>query len=149
VRNLDGSIQLVANYSDWKAIKKITVTEKTDPLTVMEFLASLTGSVDNKVEANLKKIVDLGKLDKAIEELGLTKGDATKALEEINSRTISKVINEISANPKYQKNQQKELAEFLKAYATRKTLKACGLMVDYTQIEIPGMGRLKKKVPKE
>ncbi|MFA5126307.1 MAG: hypothetical protein WC462_04890 [archaeon] len=48
-----------------------------------------------------------------------------------------------------QKNQQKEVAEFCKVYATRKCLKACGLMVDYTQIEIPGMGRLKKKVPKE
>ena len=84
------------------------------------------------------------KLDKTIDELGLTKGDAVKALEEINSRKIAKVINEISANPNYQKNQQKEIGEFLKTYATRKTLKACGLMVDYSQIEIPGMGRLKK-----
>ena len=144
MRILEGSIQLVANYSDWKAIKKITITEKTDPLNIIEFLASLTGSVDGKVEYNLKKIVDLEKLDKAINELGLTKGDAVKALEEINSRKIAKVINEISANPNYQKNQQKEIGEFLKTYATRKTLKACGLMVDYSQIEIPGMGRLKK-----
>ncbi|OQA31913.1 MAG: hypothetical protein BWY55_00210 [archaeon ADurb.Bin336] len=144
MRILEGSIQLVANYSDWKAIKKITITEKTDPLNIIEFLASLTGSVDGKVESNLKKIVDLEKLDKTIDELGLTKGDAVKALEEINSRKIAKVINEISANPNYQKNQQKEIGEFLKTYATRKTLKACGLMVDYSQIEIPGMGRLKK-----
>lgn len=144
MRILEGSIQLVANYSDWKAIKKITITEKTDPLNIIEFLASLTGSVDGKVEYNLKKIVDLEKLDKTIDELGLTKGDAVKALEEINSRKIAKVINEISANPNYQKNQQKEIGEFLKTYATRKTLKACGLMVDYSQIEIPGMGRLKK-----
>jgi len=146
---MEGSIQFVANYDDWKAVKKQTITEKTDPLTVMEFLAGLTGSVDNKVEANLKKKVDLNKLDTAINSLGLAKGDAVKALEEINSRTIAKVINEISQIPELQKNQQKEVADFCRAYATRKTLKACGLMIDYTQIEIPGMGRLKKKVPKD
>jgi len=146
---MEGSIQFIANYDDWKAIKKQTITEKTDPLTVMEFLASLTNSVDAKVEMNLKKKIDLPKLDAAIDALGLARGDAVKALEEINSRTISKTINEISQIPELQKNRQKEVAEFCKVYATRKCLKACGLMVDYTQIEIPGMGRLKKKVPKE
>jgi hypothetical protein len=141
---MEGSIQLVANYDDWKAIRKQTITEKTDPLVVMEFLAGLTNSVDAKVESNLKKILALDKLDSAINSLGLTKGDAVRAMEEINSRSISKVINEITALDKYQKNQQKELADFCKVYATRKCLKACGLMIDYTQIEIPGMGRLKK-----
>jgi len=146
---MEGSIQLVANYDGWKAIKKQTITEKTDPLTVMEFLASLTTSVDNKVEVNLRKKVDLDKLDAAINSLGLARGDAVKALEEINSRTISKTINEISQIPTLQKNQQKEVGDFCRAYASRKCLKACGLLIDYSQIEIPGMGRLKKKVPKD
>jgi hypothetical protein len=146
---MEGSIQLIANYDDWKAIKKQTITEKTDPLTVAEFLASLTTSVDRKVEANLRKKVALDKLDLAITQLGLMKGDAVKALEEINSRSISKVINEISQVPELQKNQQKEVADFCRVYAIKKVLKACGLLVDYSQIEIPGMGRLKKKVPKE
>ena len=146
---MEGSIQFIANYDDWKAIKKQTITEKTDPLTVMEFLASLTTSVDTKVEVNLKKKVDLDKLDAAINTLGLARGDAVKALEEINSRVISKTINEISQIPTLQKNQQKEVADFCRAYATRKCLKACGLLIEYSQIEIPGMGRLKKKVPKE
>jgi hypothetical protein len=141
---MEGSIQLIANYDDWKAIRKQTITEKTDPLTVAEFLAGLTSSVDSKVEFNLRKKVDLAKLDKVIEELGLAKGDAVKALEEINSRSISKVINEISQIPELQKNQQKEVGDFCRVYAFKKVLKACGLMVDYSQIEIPGMGRLKK-----
>lgn len=141
---MEGSIQLIANYDDWKAIRKQTITEKTDPLVVAEFLASLTKSVDGKVEANLRKIVALDKLDKAIEELGLAKGDAIKAMEEINSRKISSVINEISAIETRQKNQRKEIADFCKAYASRKCLKACGIVVDYSQVEIPGMGRLKK-----
>jgi len=142
---MEGSIQFIANYDDWKAIKKQTITEKTDPLTVIEFLASLTKSVDGKVESNLRKIVALDKLDKAIDELRLAKGDAVRAMEEINTRKVSSVINEISNIPTLQKNRQKEVGDFCKAYATRKCLKACGLMVDYSQIDIPGMGRLKKK----
>ncbi|MEI7960911.1 MAG: DUF2666 family protein [archaeon] len=145
---MEGSIQLIANYDDWKAIKKQTITEKTDPLTVAEFLASLTNSVDAKVEFNLRKKVALDKLDKALTDLGLIKGDAVRALEEINTRAVSKVINEISQIPTLQKNQQKEVADFCRVYAIRKALKSCGFMIDYTQIAIPGMGRLKKKVPK-
>lgn len=141
---MEGSIQFIANYDDWKVVRKQTITEKTDPLTVMEFLANLTNSVDGKVESNLRKIVDLTKLDNAIEELGLAKGDTMKVLEAINSRKISSIINEISAIEHLQKNQQKEVADFCRTYATRKALKSCGLMVDYTQIEIPGMGKLKK-----
>ena len=49
MRILEGSIQLVANYSDWKAIKN-NYNRKTDPLNIIEFFASLTGSVDGKVE---------------------------------------------------------------------------------------------------
>lgn len=141
---MEGSIQFIANYDDWKAIRKQTITEKTDPLVVAEFLASLTNSVDGKVESNLRKIVALEKLDKAIDELGLAKGDAVKALEEINSRKVGAVIKEISTVERLQKNQQAEVADFCRVYATRKCLKACGIMVDYTQVEIPGMGRLKK-----
>jgi hypothetical protein len=140
----EGSIQLVANYADWKAIKKITITEKTDPRTVAEFLAGLTMSVDNKIEANLRKIVDLDKVDKAIAELELGKKDTGKAIEEVGSRKVSSVINEITIKPELQKNEQKELQQFCKAYAMRKALKATGIVVDYSEIDIPGMKRLKK-----
>ena len=141
---MEGSIQLVANYDDWKAIRKITITPSTDPLTVAEFLANLTKSVDSKVEFNLKKIVALEKIDAAIAECGLGKGDVAKAIEEVSSRKVGSVIKEISAVAGMQKNRQGELADFLRAYAMRKALKACGIIVDYSEIEIPGMGRLKK-----
>ena len=141
---MEGNIQLVANYDDWKAIRKITITPQTDPLTVAEFLANLTKSVDSKVEFNLKKIVALERIDAAIAECGLAKGDVAKAIEEVSSRKVNSVIKEISAIPSLQKNRQSEVADFLKAYAMRKALKACGIIVDYSEIEIPGMGRLKK-----
>ena len=140
----EGSIQLLANYADWKAIKKITITEKTDPRTVAEFLAGLTMSVDNKIEFNLKKIVDLEKVDKAIAEVGIEKKDTAKAIDEVNSRKISSVIKEITEKPELQKNEQKELQQFCKAYAMRKALQAAGIVVDYSEIDIPGLKRLKK-----
>ncbi|MEM4710129.1 MAG: DUF2666 family protein [Candidatus Diapherotrites archaeon] len=137
-------IQFVANYDDWVAIRKLKIEPATDPRTVMEFLAGLTNSVDSKVEENLRKIVDLKKVDDAIASLGLGKKDVAKALEEINSRKVSSAIKEICALPELQSAEQKELEQFCRIYATKKALKECGLMVDYSNIEIPGMKKLKK-----
>ena len=142
---MEGTIQFIANYDDWKAIKKIRITEQTDPRSVAEFLAGLTTSVDNKIEDNLRKVVELGKVDAAIDELELGKKDTAAAIEEVNSRKISGAINEVTKLEKFQKNEQRELQQFCRAYAMRKALKACGITVDYSNVEIPGMKRLKKK----
>jgi hypothetical protein len=137
-------IHFIANYDDWIAIRKLKVEPATEPITIMEFLAGLTTSVDTKVEQNLRKIIELEKLDKAIQELELGKKDFAKALESINSRGISSAIKEICAKPELQKNVVKELEDFCKTYATKKALKQCGLKADYSEIEIPGMKRTKK-----
>ena len=137
-------IQFIANYEDWVAIKKLKVTPETQPIVVMEFLSSLTYSVDSKVEANLKKIVDLTKLDAALNALELGKGESSKALQEVTSRKITSVINEITTLEKFQKNEQKELWDFCMVYATRKALKACKLQVDYSDVDIPALKKLKK-----
>lgn len=141
---MEGSIQFISNYEDWKAVKKIKITEQTAPKTVAEFLASLSTSLDAKVESNLRKIVALEKLDARIAELGFGKGDSAKAVEEINSRKISAVINEITDKQELQANEKKELQQFCRVYATKKALKECRIMVDYSEIDIPGMKRLKK-----
>lgn len=137
-------VQFVANYDDWVAVKKLKIAPETHPLVVAEFLAGLTVSVDGKIEQNLAKLVDLKKLDDAINELGFGKGDSARALEEINSRKISRVISEITSLEKFQKNEQKELWDFCIAYATRKALKECSLMVDYSEVDIPALKKLKR-----
>lgn len=137
-------ISFIANYEDWVSIKKLKVEPATTPKTVMEFLASLTTSVDRKVEGNLRKIVALDKLDKAIDELGLAKKDYAAAIEGLNSRAVNSVIKEITEIETLQKNEKKEIADFCRAYAARKILKQIGVMVDYSEIEIPGMKRLQK-----
>ncbi|MFA4907091.1 MAG: DUF2666 family protein, partial [archaeon] len=96
-------IQFISNYKDWISVKKLKITEQSDPKTVMEFLASLTMSVDNKVEANLAKIVELGKLDAALKEViqgaGKKENEVAAILAAVASSKINKVITEITEKP--------------------------------------------------
>jgi hypothetical protein len=140
----DKYISFISNYDDWVSIKKLKIEPATDPKTIMEFLASLNNGIDAKVEANLGKIIDLKRIDAAINEIGLERKDIAKALEEVSSRKVNAVIKEITALPNLQKNEQGEMEDFCRVYAMRKALKACGLQVDYSEVEIPGMKRLKK-----
>lgn len=139
-------IQFIANYDEWQAVKKIKIEEKTSPVTVMEFLASLGTGIDKKIEANLRKVVDLKKIDSALSELqaGKSKEQIAETIAEINSRKVNAVINEICGKPEMQPKEQKELQQFCKVFAMRKALNACELSVDYSSVEVPGMGRLKK-----
>ena len=143
---MDKSIQLIANYDDWVSIKKLKIEDKTDPRTVMEFLASLTISVDRKVEQNLGKLVDLKKLDAMLAELpaGKSEAEIAEILKAASSGKVSGVINEITAVESLQKNEQKELAGFCKVYALKKALGKAGLSVDYSSVAIPGMKRVMK-----
>lgn len=145
---MDQQIQLISNYDDWVAIKKLKITDKTVPLSIMEFLASLTTSLDRKVEDNLRKIVALDKLDSILnEEIAEGKGIANieKNLAVVSGRKINSIINEICEIEGMQKNMKKELSEFCKVYAMKKALKEVKLMIDYSEIKIPGMKKAKKK----
>ena len=142
-------IQFISNYKDWVSVKKLKITEQSDPKTVMEFLAGLTTSVDSKVEANLAKIVELGKLDSALKEViqgvGKKENEIAAILAAVASSKVNKVIAEITEKASAEKGVRKELVGFCKAYAMRKALKECGLAIDYSGIEIPGMKRVMKK----
>jgi hypothetical protein len=146
---MEEGIQLIANYEDWKAIKKLTVTEATAPLTIAEFLASLVYSTDDKIAENLAKTVELNKVDSALAELDLGKGDAGKALDEVSSRAVNKTINEICKLDKFDGPTQKELIGLCKIYAVKKALKACGIMSAYHEAELPNLKRVKKAAKKK
>ena len=143
---MDNGIQFVANYEDWVAIKKLRIEPQTNPKTIMEFLASLTNGIDAKVEANLRKTVNLDALDAVLQGInpGKSEEEIAAAIKELNTRAVSQKINEITSLPQLQANEKKELQGFCRAYAARKILKKAGVEVDYSEIEIPGMKRLKK-----
>jgi hypothetical protein len=140
-------IQFVANYDDWVSIKKLKIEQGMDPRTIMEFLASLTMSVDKKVEENLRKLVDLKQVDDAINAVfsgGKGAAAINEALAAVNSSKVNTAINAISAKEEWQKGEQKEIQDFCKVYAMRVALKKCNLAIDYSGIEIPGMKRVMK-----
>jgi len=142
----DKYIQFMANYDDWVSIRKLKIEEATDPRSIMEFLGSLGTSIDSKVEDNLRKIVKLERVDEAIAALDIGKKDTAKALEEVNSRKVGSAIKEIVEELKgLSKPEKKEVEQFCRLYAMKKALKQTGIMVDYSEINIPGMKRLKKK----
>ena len=144
---MEEQIQFMANYQDWKSIKKLKIEAATEPRTIMEFLASLETGIDRKIEDNMRKIIELGKVDAAIAEIETGKGAEAVAeiIAQVNSRKVGSAINEICKKEEFQKNVQKELIGFCKVYAMRKALSNQGLFVDYTNVEIPGMKRLMKK----
>lgn len=145
---MDGQIQFISNYEDWVAIKKLKITEKTNPKTVMEFLARLTTSLDRKIEDNLRKLVKLNEVDTILnEELASGKGvvNIEKNLAVVSGRKVNSVIKEICEIEGMQKNEKKALSDFCKVYSMKKALKEVKLMVDYSEIKIPGMKKSKKK----
>ena len=139
-------IQFIANYDDWKAIKKLKIEENTPPRTIAEFLASLGTGIDRKIGENLAKEIDLAKLDAALAELpkGKTVEEIAEIIRDVTSRKINSVINEICDKPEFEPKDKKELKQFCKVYALRKSLMELGLSVDYSSVEVPGMSRLKK-----
>ncbi|MFH1224935.1 MAG: DUF2666 family protein [Candidatus Diapherotrites archaeon] len=140
------TMQFIANYDGWVSVKKLKIEPATEPRTIMEFLASLGTGIDAKVEANLRKTVELAKVDAVLAQVPAGKSEEQIAgvLKAMNSRAVTGAINEITALEKFQKNEQKELADFCRVYAMRKKLRECGLNIDYSSIEIPGMKKIKK-----
>ena len=144
---MEESIQFMANYSGWTAIKKLKIEAATDSKTVMEFLASLSVSFDRKIEENLRKVIDLSLVDKAMEEVEAGKGkeQIAEIIAQVNGRNVNRAIKEACEKPELQKNEKVELIGFCKVYAMKKTLEKAGLSVDYSSVEIPGMKRIMKK----
>lgn len=142
---MEESIQFIANMKGWVSVKKLKVTEQTDPKSVMEFLASLGTGIDRKVEENLGKIVEIEKLNAVIDEvLSETGKSAGEIIQAVNGRKVNSVINELVEKEEWQKGEKKEAGEFLKVYAMKKALKTVKVRVDYSEIQIPGMKKVKK-----
>ena len=143
---MEKTVQFIANYDGWQTVKKLKIEDKTDARAIMEFLASLSTGLDVRVEQNLGKAVDLGKVDAALSEIkfGKSEEEIASALKAVNSRNVSAAIKEITEKPGLQKNEQHELQQFCRVYAFKKALKGCGLDVDYSNVKIPGLKRAKK-----
>lgn len=146
---MEEGIAFVVNMKGWQSVKKLTVTEKMNSRSVIEFLGSLNTGVDLKVEEFLEKIVKLEKVDAFLKEQlqgkGKTEGEIANLLAALKGPKLGKILNEICELPELQKGEQNELKDFCRVYAIKKGVKELGVMIDYSEIDIPGMKRLMKK----
>lgn len=150
----DKYIQFIANYDDWQSIKKLKIEPATDPIVIAEFLASLTISVDKKVEENLRKVISLNGVDEAVATApkGKSGNEVADVLAYIAGSKMSRAISEATeklGERGLMKPQIKEVEELVRVYAMRKALKNAGLMVSYDQVslKIPGVKKnMLKKV---
>lgn len=134
-----GKIQLIANYPNWKCIKKFTISELSDPKTVGEFFVSYSISLDNRLEKYLSQIVNMEKVKEIIASAPTAKmaGEVPALLQYIASPSVQQKTHALGKTPLQGK--------LIHTYVIRSLFKQNGLMGDYTGVEIPGLKRLMKK----
>lgn len=136
-----GEIQFIANYDEWKAIKKLKIDENVPALDITDFLASISISFDKKIEDNLKKICNLKPIEDYIATLveGKTKKeeDFAKILKGLASPNTGKAITSAMENAQLEPKEKDKLKIYLKIYITKTALSKAGLEIDYTKVPIP------------
>ncbi len=138
---MEEGLQLIANFKDWKAVKKIKITEKTPPFAILEFFASFIYSVNKKFEFYLGKMGDLSEIDSFLDNYS----SLEEKIKAIKSRQMSKIFNSfVSKVPGLDKKQQKALKDFLFIYAIRRSLLLSDLKFSYSDVDLPSLQKLKK-----
>ena len=136
---MEDQIQFIAKVGKWVAIKKLSITDKTEPFTVACFLATLDDTFDRKIKDNLSERVDFKRIDEFIKEISGKKGKKTeeeiaKLLKEMSGAKLTRVINSAINTDGLEKKEAKALQEFGKVYATRAILDAIGLHYAYNSV---------------
>ena len=136
------SIEFLARYKNWLAVKKIHIDEKTAPEEIVLQLSSIRQSVDKKSFELLG--IDVAKLDAYAAQLvgGKRKsyGSLAEVIQKLSGSDVKEVVNGSTGG-------RPELAEIASTYLFRKTVQ--GLMFDFDvnpemlQKAFPGL-----KVPK-
>lgn len=143
---MEEQIQFIANCKDWQVVKKMKIDENVPPIDVVDFLASISLTFDNKLFEYLGKIVDIKQLDDFAARIVSGKlkkeEDFAIVLKEIRGVNTSKLINSLIPADADNKIRDK-LKEYMKIYLLRKVLKIGKLTVDYSEVPIPiNKGRL-------
>ncbi len=118
------SIEFLARYKNWLAVKKIHIDEKTAPEEIVLQLSSIRQSVDKKSFELLG--IDLAKLDAYAAQLVSGKrksyGSLAEVIQKLSGSNVKEVVNGSTGG-------RTELAEIASTYLFRKTVQ--GLMFDF------------------
>ncbi|VVB77454.1 Uncharacterised protein [uncultured archaeon] len=138
----DDSIEFLAKYKDWVAVKRISITPETPPEEIVLQISGIRQSVDRK------SFEILGVNTKAIDEYAttLTKGvrKSFPALAETVQKLGTKEVKEVL---KGATNGKEELAEIAQTYLFRRVVQ--GLQFDFdVNHELLQKAYPKLKIPK-
>ncbi|MDE1855306.1 MAG: DUF2666 family protein [Candidatus Micrarchaeota archaeon] len=118
------SIEFLAKYKNWLAVKKIHIDEKTAPEEIVLQLSSIRQSVDKKSFELLG--IDVAKLDAYATQLVSGKrksyGSLAEVIQKLSAGDVKEVVNGATGG-------KPELAEIASTYLFRKTVQ--GLTFDF------------------
>ncbi len=133
-----GGAQLIANYSEWKCVKKFRVEENTNRRTVAELVTSYGITLDLRFEEYLHSHGKIDVLDTMLQKAPDKSASLKEMMNFLKSAEMNTTIQKVAAFGGFP-----EYANVLHAYAIRKVLKTRGLIVDYSQIKsLPGWKRV-------
>lgn len=132
---METGIQFSVDFPNWKNTKQLSISGNEDPAQVIQLLQTATEKLDEMIEFYLKKVGSLQAIDSLISEAvaSYKKGDMKSAVAVLKGTgAMGKAIKPITeSNPKWQAKEQKEMTQFLKAYATHKFMQGIGLPLTY------------------
>ena len=138
---MEEGLQLVANFKDWKAVKKLKITNETPPFAVLEFFTAFMYSTGKKLEEYMAKIGNLEEINK---ELDSCSGFNEK-LQMVRTRKMGSLFKDFISKANLPKKHQKPMKEFLQVYSVRRALKFAEINFNYAEVNVSSTKRLKKK----
>ncbi len=139
---MTGTLSFHVDVGGWKDVLETNVDERTTSTEMLHILARTTKGVDGVIGAQLKRMIEFGKVETVLQEAPVAKSAAElgKTIAFLNTRKMSQVVNDVSALPGYQSKEQSEMGQFIRLYVTRRLLAQAGMYVNYAGVfsEIKG-----------
>jgi hypothetical protein len=134
-------IQFVANLGNFVSVKKLKIENKVTKEDIVEFLASIQFTCNQKITEYLEKIVDCNKLLEQTNDL--LHLELNEFYNTINSAKIKKTI--VSVIPKHIEKKQKDAyVEAMRVFLLNRYCEKNKLILGYNQVVFPS----KKKIMK-
>lgn len=140
---VEESIQFIANFDKFISIKKLTIDKDVAPRDVIEFLASVQFTTNQKIKDYICKITDVKGLEEKTNHLmALNLG---QFIEEVNSGATKKVLREFMPRDLENKAEKDAYTELLKVYLIEKYAIEKKLVIGAQHIVFPSNKKLMKK----
>jgi hypothetical protein len=138
------SIQFFANMDGFVSIKKLKKTDDLKIEDIIEYLASIQFTCNNRIGFYLEKLIDFKEINKFVEDNKLYNLDFKEFYDQIYSRKLKSIINKSIPNH-IEKQQRKCYIEAIKIYLLDKYMFLKKKNIAYHHIVFPSKKKIMKK----